>query len=223
MAANAQKNREILDQSAVTFEHLRKFAEAKKLREASLALAEQISGPQSAEYAMALVRLGDLARRYGTLQESNDYYKRALSMGDRPEVFPALMRLGLTSKDPEERRNYLERARVAARNGNDAGSAMTWLAQRAPGRTGRSAHRRRSVSRRHVARKPRFGSACVHAGTVRKIPDRDGPCQRSGTAARSGQDAAKIIGGCDQLEICAHNERGQSGWRCDRPELALQG
>jgi TonB family protein len=129
MAANAQKNREILDQSAVTFEHLRKFAEAKKLREASLALAEQISGPQSAEYAMALVHLGDLARRYGTLQESNDYYKRALSMGDRPEVFPALMRLGLTSKDPDERRNYLERARVAARNGNDAGSAMTWLAQ----------------------------------------------------------------------------------------------
>jgi TonB family protein len=128
LAANAQKNREILDQAAFTFERLRKFAEAKKLREASLALAEQISGPQSAEYAMALVRLGDLARRYGTVKESDELYQRALALGDRPEVFPALMRLGLGSKDPEERRNYLERARVAAKNGNDAGLAMTWLA-----------------------------------------------------------------------------------------------
>jgi TonB family protein len=128
LAANAQKNREILDQAAVTFERLRKFAEAKKLREASLALAEQISGPQSAEYAMALVRLGDLALRYGTATESNEFYQRALALGDRPEVFPALMRLALTSKDPEQRQAYLERARVAGRNGNDAGTAMTWLA-----------------------------------------------------------------------------------------------
>jgi TonB family protein len=128
LAANAQKNREILDQAAVTFERLRKFAEAKKLREASLSLAEQISGPQSAEYAMALVRLGDLARRYGTAAESDSFYQRALALGDRPEVFPALMRLALTSKDPEQRQSYLERARVASRNGNDAGTAMTWLA-----------------------------------------------------------------------------------------------
>jgi TonB family protein len=128
LAANAQKNREILDQAAVTFERLRKFAEAKKLREASLALAEQISGPQSAEYAAALVRLGDLARRYGTATESNEFYQRALALGDRPEVFPALMRLALTSKDPEQRQAYLERARVAGRNGNDAGTAMAWLA-----------------------------------------------------------------------------------------------
>ncbi len=49
---------------------------------------------------MALVRLGDLARRYGTLEESNEYYQRALALGDRPaKVFPALMRLGLSTKD----------------------------------------------------------------------------------------------------------------------------
>ena len=90
---------------------LRKFAEAKQLREASLALAEKVSGAQSADYAMALVRLGDLARRYGTLEESNEYYQRALALGDRPEVFPALMRLGLSTKDPEKSRDYLDRAR----------------------------------------------------------------------------------------------------------------
>ena len=51
LAANAQKNHEILDQAAVTYEQLRKFAEAQKLREASLAMAEQVSGQLSKDYA----------------------------------------------------------------------------------------------------------------------------------------------------------------------------
>jgi TonB family protein len=137
-AANAQKNREILDEVAVSYEKLRKFAEAKKLREASLAIAEQVNGPQSAEYAAELVKLGDLARRYRApspqgagevnLTASDEYYLRALAMGDRPEVYPALMRLGMGSKDPEKRREYLERARVVGRNGNEIGAAMSWLA-----------------------------------------------------------------------------------------------
>ena len=129
LAANAQKNHQILDQAAVSYEQLRKFAEAKKLREASLALAEQVNGAQSAEYAAALVRLGDLARRYGTFKEADDYYLRALTLGDRPEVYPALMRLGLGSKDPEKSREYLERARLVGKNGNEIGAAMTWLAR----------------------------------------------------------------------------------------------
>jgi len=43
-AATAQKNHEILDNAAVSYEQLRKFAEAQKLREASLAMVEQQSG-----------------------------------------------------------------------------------------------------------------------------------------------------------------------------------
>ena len=87
--ANAQKNREILDQAAVSYEKLRRFAEAKKLREASLAIAEQVNGPQSAEYAAELVKLGDLARRYrtpdpeqgeGSTVQASDYYLRALAL-----------------------------------------------------------------------------------------------------------------------------------------------
>jgi TonB family protein len=126
--ATAQKNREILDQAAVSYEQLRKFAEAKKLREASLALAEQVNGAQSAEYAAALARLGDLARRYGTPEEANAYYQRALALGDRPEVFGVLMRMALTSKDPDKRREYLERARVVGKNAGEIGTATTWLA-----------------------------------------------------------------------------------------------
>jgi TonB family protein len=137
--ANAQKNREMLDQVAVNYEKLRKFAEAKKLREAALRIAEQVNGAQSAEYAAELVKLGDLARRYrvpnpqqpeagNTVQASDAYYLRALALGDRPEVYTALMRLALGSKDPEQRRAYLERARVVGKNGNEIGAAMTVMA-----------------------------------------------------------------------------------------------
>jgi TonB family protein len=94
LAANAQKNHEILDQAAVTYEQLRKFAEAQQLREASLAIVEQQSGQLSKDYAVALVKLGDLARKRGAWQESTDYYNKALALGDRPEAFTALINLG---------------------------------------------------------------------------------------------------------------------------------
>src|ERR1035437_8209501 len=54
LAANAQKNHDILDQAAVAYEQLRKFAEAQKLRQASLSLTEQVSGQLSKDYAIAL-------------------------------------------------------------------------------------------------------------------------------------------------------------------------
>ena len=44
-AANNQKNFEMLEQAAAAFEKLRKYPEAQKLREAALAIREQVSGP----------------------------------------------------------------------------------------------------------------------------------------------------------------------------------
>ena len=144
LAANAQKNHDILDQAAVAYEQLRKFAEAQKLRQASLSLTEQVSGQLSKDYAIALVKLGDLARKRGAYQESTDYYTKALALGDRPEVLSALMNLGRDSwrgdvsgvlgrlltinKDPAKALEYLTRARNVASNGNDLGTAMTWMA-----------------------------------------------------------------------------------------------
>jgi len=144
LAANAQKNHDILDQAAVAYEQLRKFAEAQKLRQASLSLTEQVSGQLSKDYAIALVKLGDLARKRGAYQESTDYYTKALEQGDRPEVLSALMNLGRDSwrgdvsgvlgrlltinKDPAKALEYLTRARNVASNGNDLGTAMTWMA-----------------------------------------------------------------------------------------------
>ena len=148
VAANAQKNHEILDKAAVSYEQLRRFTEAQTLRAASLALTEQESGQLSKDYAIALVKLGDLARKRGAYQESTDYYTKALALGDRPEAFSALMNLGRDALRPDVRGflgrlltlnmnpsndsakalDYLTRARNVANNGNDMGTAMTWMA-----------------------------------------------------------------------------------------------
>ena len=97
VAATQAKNHEILDQAAVKYEQLRKWAEAQKLREASLAMAAQSSGQTSKDYALALVKLGDLARSKGSLADAKQYYEKALALGDRPEVFPALIAMGRMS------------------------------------------------------------------------------------------------------------------------------
>jgi TonB family protein len=143
--ASAQKNHEILDQAAVSYEQLRKFAEAQKLREASLAMVERQSGPLSKDYAIALVKLGDLARKRHAYDESTEYYNKALALGDRPEAFSALMNLGRDAwrggdasgvlgvqvtvvRDPAKALAFFQRARNVADNGNDLGTAMTWMA-----------------------------------------------------------------------------------------------
>src|ERR1019366_1291684 len=143
--ANAQKNHEILDQAAVSYEQLRKYAEAQKLRQASLEMAERLSGQQSKDYAIALVKLGNLARRRGAYQEATDYYNKALALGDRPEAFSALMNLGrdafrgtvsgaeghrvTSNSDPAKALEFLKRARNVADNGDDMGTALTWMAR----------------------------------------------------------------------------------------------
>jgi TonB family protein len=130
-AATAQKNHELLEGAANTYESMRKWKEAQVLREASLAIREQETGRQSPQYAEGLVKLGDLARKRGALPESHDYYLRALELGDRPEVISALINLGLDAyrtTDKNQAFDYLQRARNIAKDGNDLGRATTWLA-----------------------------------------------------------------------------------------------
>jgi TonB family protein len=139
LAANAQKNHEMLDRAAVTYEQLRKFAEAQKLREASLAMAEKESGQLSKDYAVALIKLGNLARKRGAYDESADYYTKALELGDRPEAFSGLINLGREAfrlqvgspariGDPAKALDFFKRARNVSNNGNDMGTALTWMA-----------------------------------------------------------------------------------------------
>ncbi|HXK04855.1 MAG TPA: TonB family protein [Verrucomicrobiae bacterium] len=130
-AATVQKNHDLLEQAAAKYETLRKYGEAQTLLEASLALREQQSGKQSSEYVEGLVNLGNLARKRGSMSESQKYYEQALALGDRPEAVPALINLGLDAyraQNPSAAFDYLQRARNVARNGNDMGRAMTWMA-----------------------------------------------------------------------------------------------
>jgi TonB family protein len=127
--ANAQKNHELLEQAAGSYEKLRKYDEAQKLREAALAIRKDAG---TAKYAVGLIRLGDLARQRNQPDEAVKYYQRAVSLGDMPETAPALISLGLEAafrgKDVPAAIDYLQRARNAAVAPNEIGRAMTWTA-----------------------------------------------------------------------------------------------
>jgi TonB family protein len=130
-AAMSQKNHQLLEPAADLYESLQKYQEAQALREASLAIREQENGRQSAQFAEGLVLLGNLAAKRGAAEEALNYYRQALENGDRPEVYPALLRLGMHafhSGDANLAFDYLRRASAVAPNGNAAGHAMTWMA-----------------------------------------------------------------------------------------------
>ncbi len=139
-SAAAQKDYKMLDQAAAKYEALHQFDTARRLLESSLALRGQVSGERSAEYAAGLVKLGSLATRLAHSQEAGKYYAQAVSLGDRPEVSPALLYLGLeayTAGNLSQADDLFQRLLNTDPNGPQAGPALTWLAGlrlRQPGR-----------------------------------------------------------------------------------------
>lgn len=131
-AAASARNPERLEQAAQAAQRLRKYDIARKLLDSALSIRAETSGRQSPEYAMALLKLGDLERRRGRLSGAVPFYTEALSiLGDRPETGSALIALGiqaLSSKTPDRTRAiaYLERARVVSPA--HAASALMWMA-----------------------------------------------------------------------------------------------
>jgi len=127
-AALTAKNHELLEKTAISYEKLRKFDEAKKLLEAALALRKDTG---KAEYAEGLIQMGELAQRRNAPAEAHDLYLQAVQLGDMPQTVPALVNLGLEAafhnKDLQLGRDYLQRARNVARSGNEMGQVMTWL------------------------------------------------------------------------------------------------
>lgn len=132
-AANGQKNHEILEQAASAFEKLRKYSEAQKLREAALAIRQQVSGPQSLDYAVGLIQLGDLARKRGKWADAEaDYAKAVAAVGDRAETASALLSLSMgayRTHDFDKAMEYAQRARNVSPAGPQMGKAMTWMGQ----------------------------------------------------------------------------------------------
>jgi TonB family protein len=130
-AANAQKNHEMLERAASAYENLSKYDEARKLREAALAINAEVSGQQGPDYAASLVKLGELAHRQGKHEDGDAYYRQAIALGDSPVTAPALLGLGISSfgKDNTAAQGYFQRALNADANGPTAGPALTWMAR----------------------------------------------------------------------------------------------
>jgi TonB family protein len=132
-AAMGQKNHQMLEQAAAAFEKLRKYDEAQQLREAALAIREQVSGSQSVDYAVGLTNLGDLARKRGKLADGDPFYSKAVAaVGDRAETAQALLYLSqgaFRTQEFDKAMEYAQRARNVARPGAETGKVMTWMGQ----------------------------------------------------------------------------------------------
>jgi TonB family protein len=126
-AANAQNNHEILDRAAAAYEKIARYDVARKLLESSLAIREPAG---AASYAAGLVKLGDLAAKRGQSEEAFAFYSKAVSLGDRLEVAPALLYLGqraIGAADRASAESYFERVLKLESAGPNAGRALMWL------------------------------------------------------------------------------------------------
>lgn len=130
-AANSQKNHEILEHAASAYEALRNFDVAQTLLEDALTIRGQVSGTGSAAYAAGLVRLGDLELKRNKANDAKEFYTKAVSLGDRPEVAGALVHLGVFAMrdDRALAGDYFHRAININPSGAEAGTAYTWLAE----------------------------------------------------------------------------------------------
>ena len=125
--AIAQKNYGVLDQAAQDLVKLRQYESAQKLLESSLAIREEVSGKQSASYAEGLLKLGDLAAKHGQAGPAEDYYSRAIALGDTPETVPALLFLAnraLGVKNFQQAEALAQRALTVSQSGSLAARAL---------------------------------------------------------------------------------------------------
>jgi TonB family protein len=129
-AAAAQKNHEILESAALAEEAYRKFDLARKLLDSSLAIRGEVSGQQSVDYGVGLIKIAVLELSRKNFDEAQNFYAKAVSvLGNRPEATPALIHLGLLAmqkKDNQKAYDYFQQAQVA--DPSKAGPALMWMA-----------------------------------------------------------------------------------------------
>ncbi len=116
-AAISQRNHEILEMTATGAEQRQKFDIAKKLLESAAEIRAQVSGQHSSDYAIGLMKLGELEQRRDNRASAKDFYTRAIAiLGDRPESANALTFLGTSAvvdKDLNQAVIYYQRAQNA--------------------------------------------------------------------------------------------------------------
>ncbi len=127
--AISQQNPAMLDAPAARFEALRQYDTARKLYESAAAIQAQISGQNSADYGVALLKLGDLEARRNRRAEAGAFYTQAVQiLGARPEAARALTFLGVTAlvnKNIAQANDYFGQARRLG--GPGATAATMWM------------------------------------------------------------------------------------------------
>ena len=130
-AAISQKNHQMLENAAGAFENLRQFDTAQKLLESAVAIRAEVSGAQSADYGIGLLKLGELEQRRNRDKSAEDFFQRAAQiLGDRPEAAKALLCLGTSAfirKDYQTAVDHFQH--VQAIDPSQAGAACAmWVA-----------------------------------------------------------------------------------------------
>lgn len=126
-AAIAQKNYEMLEKPAAAFAALQQYDPARKLLDSAAGIRQEVSGAQSVDYGLGLMKIAELEKRRGNSNGAEEFYKKALAaMGERAESAPALMYQGLRRKNPEEAMDDFERAQRL--DPALAGPASMWMA-----------------------------------------------------------------------------------------------
>lgn len=128
--AISQRNHEILESTAKAAEQVNRFDTAKKLLDSAVEIRGQVSGTQSPDYGIGLLKLGELEQQRNNRASAQDFYIRAAQiLGDRPEAAKALIYLGtsaMVDKNPSQAMTYFERAKQV--DPSHSGIAMMWMA-----------------------------------------------------------------------------------------------
>jgi TonB family protein len=129
-SARSQNNYEMLERAAEAAEQLREFEAAQKLLQSAVTIRADVTGKQSLEYGMGVLKLGDFeSRRHRTKAAAELYAQAAGILGNRPESAPALIHLGTTAivqKDIPSAIEYFERAQRI--DPAQSGRAVMWMA-----------------------------------------------------------------------------------------------
>jgi TonB family protein len=128
-SGRAQRNYAMLERAAKAAELLRKYDIAQKLLEAALEIRGEDAGPQSVEYGLGLIDLGDLERMRNQTKAAESFYARASQvLGDRPEAATALVRLGIAAlgaRGYPQAFDYFQHAQRV--DPAQAGTALMWM------------------------------------------------------------------------------------------------
>jgi TonB family protein len=129
-SAQSQRDPAMLDKIASAAENQRNFDVARKVLEAALEIRGEISGKNSAEYGMGLLKLAGLElRQHGLLATASLYSRAAEVLQNRPEAAVALIRLGeiaMANKDLDSAAALFQKAQTS--DPSKAAQAMLWLA-----------------------------------------------------------------------------------------------